>query len=113
MDADNAQLALVGGYDHNFVVDDYEKGKVQKIATLRDEKAGRCMEVYTDLPCVQLYTGNNMVEELGKGDALYPWRGGICFETQYAPNSAADSRFIQPVVKAGETYETTTIYQFV
>ncbi|MCR5337968.1 MAG: galactose mutarotase [Lachnospiraceae bacterium] len=113
VDADSAQLALVGGYDHNFVIDDYEKGKLQKIASLRDEKVGRSMEVYTDLPCVQFYTGNNMAEELGKNDALYLRRGGICFETQYAPNSAADSRFIQPVVKAGETYETTTIYKFV
>ena len=113
INAEHPQLALVKGYDHNFALDDYEKGKVRKVATLRDPKAGRSMEVYTDLPGIQLYTGNNMVPELGKNDALYPWRGGICFETQYFPNCLNDENFIKPVVKPGETYETTTIYKFV
>ena len=113
IDAENAQLALVGGYDHNFVIDDYEKGKLQKVATLRDPEAGRMMEVYTDLPGIQFYSGNNMVEELGKNDALYPWRGGVCFETQYFPNSAKDERFERPILKAGESFESTTVYKFV
>ena len=113
IDAENAQLALVKGYDHNFVIDDYEAGKVQKIAEVVDEKALRCMEVYTDLPGVQLYTGNNMVPELGKGDALYPCRGGICLETQFFPNCARQEGFIKPVVTPEKPFTSTTIYKFV
>ncbi len=113
IDAENAQLALVKGYDHNFVIDDYESGKVQKIAEVVDEKALRSMEVYTDLPGVQLYTGNNMVPELGKGDALYPCRGGICLETQFFPNCARQEGFIKPVVTPEKPFTSTTIYKFV
>ena len=111
--AENAQLALVKGYDHNFVIDDYEAGKVQKIAEVVDEKALRSMEVYTDLPGVQLYTGNNMVPELGKGDARGRGRGGICLETQFFPNCARQEGFIKPVVTPEKPFTSTTIYKFV
>ncbi|MCR4691845.1 MAG: galactose mutarotase [Lachnospiraceae bacterium] len=110
---ENAQLALEGGYDHNFALDDYEKGKIRLVATLSDKTAGRTMEVYTDLPGLQLYTGNGMEPEIGKEDARYLRRSAVCFETQYFPNSASDSRFERPVVKPGETYATTTIYKFI
>lgn len=111
--ADNAQLALVKGYDHNFVIDEYEAGKVQKIAIVQDDEAGRTMEVYTDLPGVQLYTGNNMDPELGKNDAYYPVRGGLCLETQYFPNSANQEGFEKPVVTPDKPFASTTIYKFV
>lgn len=111
--AENAQLALVKGYDHNFVIDDYEEGKLQKIAEVVDEKAKRHMEVYTDLPGVQLYTGNNMDPELGKADAYYPNRGGLCLETQFFPNSINQEGFIKPVVTPEKPFVSTTIYKFV
>lgn len=113
IDADSRQLALVKGYDHNFAIDEYEEGKVQKIAEATDEEAGRVMEVYSDLPGVQLYTGNNMVEEIGKGGAFYPWRGGFCLETQYFPNSANQEGFIKPLVSPEKPFESVTIYKFV
>lgn len=111
--ADNAQLALVKGYDHNFVIDEYEPGKIQKIAIVTDEEAERTMEVYTDLPGVQLYTGNNMDPELGKNDAYYPVRGGLCLETQYFPNCLNQEGFEKPVVTPEKPYTTTTIYKFI
>lgn len=113
IDAAHPQLALVDGYDHNFVIDDYAKGRIQKVATLRDAEAGRQMEVYTDLPGIQLYTGNNMAPEFGKGDHFYPKRGGICFETQYFPNCLNEKNFLKPVITPEEAYDTTTVYQFV
>lgn len=113
IDAEDAQIAFVGGYDHNFAVDGYEPGKLQKIAVAEDKVAGRCMEVYSDLPGVQLYTGNGMVPELGKKDALYPRRGGICFETQFFPNCANEPNFIKPVVEPGKPFTSTTVYKFV
>lgn len=107
------QISLVKGYDHNFVVDHYEAGKVQKIAIVQDDVAQRTMEVYSDLPGVQLYTGNNMDPEIGKNDACYPVRGGICLETQYFPNCANQEGFEKPVVTPEKPYSTTTIYKFV
>ena len=113
INAENVQLALVKGYDHNFVIDDYEEGKLQKIAEVVDDKAGRTMEVYTDLPGVQLYTGNNMVPEFGKEGAYYPCRGGLCLETQFFPNSANQEGFIKPVVSPQKPFTSTTVYKFV
>lgn len=113
IDADNAQLKLVGGYDHNFVIDGYEPGKLQKVAVAEDKKAGRCMEVYTDLPGVQLYTGNSIAPEFGKQDALYIRRGGFCLETQFFPNSANDVNFIKPKVQPDKPFTSTTVFKFV
>lgn len=111
--AENVQLALVKGYDHNFVIDDYEESKVQKIAEVVDEKAGRTMEVYSDLPGVQFYSGNNMVPEFGKEDAYYPVRGGLCLETQFFPNCANQDGFIKPVIGPEKPFASTTIYKFI
>ena len=111
--AEDAQLVLVDGYDHNFVIDDYEEGKIQKIAEVVDEEAGRTMEVYSDLPGVQLYAGNNIAPEFGKEGAFYRMRSGLCLETQFFPNSANQEGFIKPVVGSEKPFTSTTIYKFV
>lgn len=113
IEADNAQLKLVKGYDHNFVIDNYVPGKLQKIAVAEDNEAGRTMEVYTDLPGVQLYAGNCIAPEFGKQDALYTKRSGFCLETQYFPNCANDPNFIKPVVEPSKPFTSTTVYKFV
>lgn len=109
---EDSQLKLAGGYDHNFVMDDYEAGKLQKIAELTDEEAGRTMEVYSDLPGVQLYTGNFIDVQFGKGDAYYSPRVALALETQYFPNCANQAGFYKPVVCPGKPYTSTTIFKF-
>ncbi len=104
------QLLLVKGYDHNYVVDNYN-GSSQLIATA--EADGRRMEVYSDLPGVQFYAGNCIAPQEGKDGAHYRERTGFCLETQYFPNSANDPAFEHPIFDAGQKYETTTIYKFV
>lgn len=111
IDADWEQLNITGGYDHNWVLDT-EFGKVEKIAQVEDEKAGRIMEVYSDLPGVQFYAGNFITPQTGKGGAVYDKRCALCLETQYFPNSINIPEFRQPVFDAGEKYHTTTIYKF-
>ena len=106
------QLTLAGGYDHNWVLNT-EFGKVQKFAQVEDEKAGRTMEVYTDLPGVQFYAGNFIDPQTGKDGASYGKRCALCLETQYFPNSINIPSFLQPVVEAGEAYHSVTIYKFV
>ena len=106
------QLTMVKGYDHNWVVDDYD-GTVRKIAVAEHEEAGRTMEVYTDLPGVQFYAGNCITETVGKGGAVYSARSGFCLETQYYPNNVNQPNFPQAIFDAGQPYRTTTIYKFV
>ena len=111
IDADYEQLTMVQGYDHNWALNT-TCGKVEKIAQVEDERAGRIMEVWTDLPGVQFYAGNCIIPQTGKGGAHYDKRCALCLETQYYPNSINIPEFIQPVFEAGQPYHTTTIYKF-
>ena len=105
------QLQLVGGYDHNFVVDKKEDG-LEKVAEVVDEVADRIMEVYSDLPGIQFYAGNFISAHKGKNGAQYGNRHGLALETQYFPNSANQEGFARPIVGPGKPYATTTIYKF-
>lgn len=112
IDADYDQLNWGKGFDHNWVLKT-EQGKESLVASLLDETSGRFMEVYTDLPGIQFYTGNFLDGSLtGKEGAVYVQRSGLCFETQYFPNAINVPSFAQPVTKAGELYHTVTTYKF-
>jgi aldose 1-epimerase len=107
------QLAWAKGYDHNFALDITE-GELSLAASLYDPKSGRKMEVYTDLPGMQLYCGNYIASgAIGKGGVRYEPRYGVCFETQYFPNAINIPAFSQPVAKAGVEAKTSTVYKFV
>jgi len=106
------QMTLVSGYDHNFV-SDAKPGKLDKIAVLSDKKAGRTMEVYTDMPGIQVYSANFLSKHLGKGKAQYGRRTGIALETQYFPNSANEDNFAKPILTPDKEFKSTTIYKFV
>ena len=105
-------LNVAGGYDHNFVLDK-EEGKLEKVGEFSSSKSGRTMEIYTDLPGMQVYSGNFIEKENGKGGNVYTKRTGICFETQYFPNSVNIENFKSCIIKAGEEFKSTTIYKFV
>lgn len=111
IDADYEPLLIGGGYDHNYALKK-KAGEVEKVAELSEDTTGRTMEVYTDLPGMQLYTGNSITKENGKNGAQYTKRGGVCFETQFFPNSVNIPSFESCVLKAGETFTSTTIYRF-
>lgn len=112
IDSDYAPIVLAGGYDHNFVLDKPE-GSFEKVAEVTEETSGRTMEVYTDLPGMQLYSGNFIEKENGKEGHIYTKRTGICFETQYFPNSINVPEFTPCVLKAGDTFRSATVYKFV
>lgn len=109
--ADYKPLTIAGGYDHNYALDK-KTGVVEKVAELSEKTSGRTMEVYTDLPGMQLYTGNFIDREAGKQGVTYTKRNGVCFETQFFPNSIHVPSFESCVLKAGETFTSTTIYRF-
>lgn len=113
IEADYEQLKFTGGYDHNYALD--KTGKEQElIATVEDPKSGRKMEVYADLPGVQLYVGNfiNGDGDTCKDGVVYQKRSGLCLETQYFPDAIHQESFEGPILKAGELYKTTTVYKF-
>lgn len=100
------------GYDHNFVLNNPNSG-VQRIATVEHEESGRIMEVYTDQPGVQLYTGNFLDGSVtGHHGTPIGQHAALCLETQTFPDSPNKPDFPSPVLNPDETYETTTIYQF-
>lgn len=108
---DYEALKLGNGYDHNFALNN--NGKLEKVAGLYSDESGIKMEVYTDLPGVQLYTGNFINNELGKNGVIYQQRQGVCFETQYFPDAMNHDNFCSPIFRKGDEYKTTTIYKFI
>lgn len=104
-------LVFGGGYDHNWCLNN--NGKFAKVIEMSSDVSGITMEVYTDLPGVQIYSGNYLSEEKGKDGIVYHQRQGICFETQHYPDAINHDNFPSPVVKAGEEYRTRTVYKFI
>ncbi len=111
IEEDYEALNLGKGYDHNWVLNPREG--VGKIARLYSDRTGIEMEIYTDLPGVQMYTANFVENEHGKNGAIYQKRHGVCFETQYFPDAVNHPNFDGPIFRAGEEYDTTTVYKFV
>jgi len=103
-------LVMAKGYDHNWALNN--NGNYAKVAELFSETSNICMEVYTDLPGIQIYTANYIEKEPGKRGSIYEQHQGMCFETQFFPDAIHHENFKSPVCKAGEVYRTTTMYKF-
>ncbi len=112
IDADHDQLAFGSGYDHNYVLDREGTGRALA-ATVHDPLTGRTMDVLTEEPGIQFYSGNFLDGRLvGKGGVTYQRRSGFCLETQHFPDSPNQPEFPSTVLRPGETYSTTTVYRF-
>lgn len=105
------QLPATNGYDHNWALDAYN-GSVRKIAVVKNTDETRTMEVYTDLPGIQIYTGNGMTTEKAKDGAIYDRYSGFALETQFFPDSVNKPQFPSCIFGPDKPYHTTTIYQF-
>ena len=112
IEADFEQLKFTGGYDHNYVTDNYAKGNVRSIATAYCKESGIGMEVSSDCPCVQFYAGNFVKDEKGKNGHVYHERYGFCLETQVEPNAVNVEDFHSPILLPGEEYSSETVYRF-
>ncbi len=100
-----------GGYDHNWVLN--QATGQHSAATVYEPTTGRTLEVTTDEPGVQFYTGNFLDGSLtGKGGVVYGKHAGFCLETQHFPDSPNQAKFPSTILKPGETYHTTTSYTF-
>jgi aldose 1-epimerase len=105
IDYDDKQMAWAGGYDHNFAL----KGT----ASAWCEATGISMTVSTDLPGVQLYSGNFLTDELTlKGGRRCNKRRGFCLETQFYPDAINHPEFKSPILEPGVPAETETRFTF-
>ena len=101
-----------GGYDHTWVLDE-AGGSLAHAAQVYEPGSGRVMDVWTTQPGVQFYSGNMLDGSLhGKGGRVYAKHTGFCLETQHFPDSPNQPQFPSTVLRPGETYRQTTIYQF-
>ena len=104
------QLVIVGGYDHNYVLDNKEEVDV----TVYEPVSGRLLEVITDQPGIVLYTGNYLdgTKNIGYGGKPYNYRSAVCLESGHYPDSPNHPYFPTTVLNPGETFKSTTIYRF-
>lgn len=106
------QLKISEGYDHNWNIEESED-KVRKIAVLESSTGDVRMEVFSDLPGLQFYSGNYLNgNEAGKGGCHYGFRGGLCLEPQYYPAAPNYKHFPAAVLKQNETYQHTIKLKF-
>jgi aldose 1-epimerase len=100
------------GYDHNFVLNPKKGGEeLNLVAKVREPKSGRVLTVKTTEPGVQFYGGNFLDGVSGKGGKKYAYRSGFCLETQHFPDSINQPNFPPAVLKPGEKYRHTCVYQ--
>ena len=113
MDFRTGRVIGNGGYDHNFVLDDWKHGSLRSVARLREPRSGRVMEVFTTQPGVQFYSGNFLDGSLiGKGGVRYEKYAGLCLETQHYPDAPNHPNFPTTVLRVGKSYKEITVYKF-
>lgn len=107
---DFIQSKMFGGLDHNFVI---AGSGLRHAATFRGDKTGIKMDVHTDCPGIQIYSGNKIEKDrVYKDGAHYSYYSGICFETQAFPNAMKHTHFPSTILRKGEKYYTQTIFSF-
>lgn len=104
INSDDLQLQIAGGYDHNFCL------TAHYAACAYSPKTDIVMNVFTDMPGVQFYTGNFLKGEVAK--SVYNKRAGFCLETQFFPDAINRDDCEKPILKAGEKFYSQTLYSF-
>jgi aldose 1-epimerase len=112
INADNEQLKLAGGYDHNWVLNG-KIGTLHLAAVVTDPVSGRKLTVETTEPGVQFYSGNFLDGTYtGRYGVKYEKHSGFCLETQHFPDSPNHPDFPSTVLRPGETMHSTTTFTF-
>ena len=109
---ENEQIKFGKGFDHNWVLN--TKGDIRQVAAkLTSPTTGITLEVYTDEPGIQLYTGNFLDGTVkGKNGIVYPQRASICLETQHYPDSPNKAHWPSVILEPGKTYTSHCIFKF-
>lgn len=115
-DMKDEQVAICEGYDHCWPLDSESPFPV-KAAEAYDPASGRALTIFTDMPCLRLYTANILnvpsvnVHDLKDG-VSYGHQAGFVIDPQYMSDAVNHPNFKSPVLKPGERFHHTTIYQF-
>ena len=108
---DHQQIKNGFGYDHNFLINQATYKELTLAARVEEPNSGRVLEVFTQEPGVQFYSGNFLDGSLtGKG-VTYGKRSGFCLEPQHAPDSVNQPKFPSIILRPGEEYKTRTIFK--
>ncbi len=109
----NEQLTFGKGYDHNYVLNKTKAMGMFHAATVKGDKSGIVMDIYTQEPGLQFYSGNFMQSKnTFKSGAKDDFRTAIAMETQHFPDSPNQPAFPSTVLKPGQLYKTSSIYKF-
>ena len=112
IDTNNKQIEFGKGYDHCWVINNQSNG-LRSVASAYHSESGRVLDVYSDLPGLQFYSGNFLDGTLkSKGEGHYELRSGFCLETQYYPDSPNQENFPSVILKPGEVYKSNTVFKF-
>ena len=107
----NTQLENGMGYDHCWVLNDQDKG-LRFVASAYEPASGRMLEVFSDEPGIQFYSGNFLDGTLpNKSNGTYQHRTGFCFETQHYPDSPNQKNFPSVRLNPGEKYNSKTVFR--
>ncbi len=110
---ENPQLKNGGGYDHNWVIDRRSEGGVEEMATVWEPVSGRTVEVWSDQPALQFYSGNFFDGAVnGKSGKPLRYRESLALETQKYPDSPNHPGFPSTTLRPGEVYTQVCIYRF-
>jgi aldose 1-epimerase len=109
---ENEQLDNGRGYDHNFVLSKPAPHAMSLACLLREPVSGRVLEIYTQEPGLQFYSGNFLDGSLtGKG-WHYTYRSGLCLEPQHFPDSPNRADYPDTILRPGQVYESQSLYRF-
>lgn len=113
IDGNNVQLKNGKGYDHNFVLNGTKVKGLNHAATVTGDKSGIVMNVYTQEPALQFYSGNFMLSKnTFSGGSKDDFRTAFAMETQHYPDSPNEPTYPSTVLKPGDVYQTYSVYDF-
>jgi aldose 1-epimerase len=113
IDRPHAQLALAGGYDHNWILDEPANGAPRFAARLEDPASGRVLVLETSEPALQFYSGNFLDGSLrGPEGQAWQHRSAVCLEPQHSPDSPHHPEWPSTILRPGEVYRSRSVYRF-
>jgi aldose 1-epimerase len=111
LDSDHQQIKFGNGLDHNLCLDAYTPQS--KVATYAGQAVSSDinLKIYTNMPGIQIFTANHFGDKKGKEDALYQAHQGVCFETQFYPDTPNQRHFPSATLEAGKEFYSVTEYE--
>lgn len=106
------QLRHGGGYDHNFALNKPKGKALSRAVRVCEPVSGRVLELWTEEPGVQFYSGNFLDGTLAGKGRSYQYRSGFCIEPQHYPDSPNQPQFPDTILRPGQVYQTESRFRF-